>query len=142
MAPVRKFKPEFVEQAKKLAQLGHFDLEIASFFEVAVRTLHRWKMDHPEFEKALRVGKTVADARVERSLYEAAVGYAHEEDYIAVNQKTGVPVIVPTIKHYPPNAVAGMFWLKNRQPGKWRDKQEVEHKGGITVHFDADDAAL
>ena len=28
--------------------------------------------------------------------------------------------------HYPPDTVAMIFWLKNRRPDKWRDRQEIE----------------
>lgn len=31
------------------------------------------------------------------------------------------------IEHYPPDTTAAIFWLKNRQPAKWRDKKEVEN---------------
>lgn len=41
------------------------------------------------------------------------------------NQPEKTSTIVPTIKHYPPDTVAGIFWLKNRQPDKWREKQEI-----------------
>jgi hypothetical protein len=27
-----------------------------------------------------------------------------------------------------------IFWLKNRQPDKWREKQEVEHMGNIVIN--------
>ena len=30
------------------------------------------------------------------------------------------------IEHYPPDTTAAIFWLKNRQPEKWRDKKEVD----------------
>jgi hypothetical protein len=30
-------------------------------------------------------------------------------------------------KHYPPDTTAAIFWLKNRQPGKWRDKTIVDN---------------
>ena len=29
-------------------------------------------------------------------------------------------------KQVPPNVTAQVFWLKNRQPAKWRDKQEIQ----------------
>ncbi|MDD5356326.1 MAG: hypothetical protein PHY56_07320, partial [Candidatus Omnitrophica bacterium] len=32
-----------------------------------------------------------------------------------------------TVKEVIPDVTAQIFWLKNRQPDKWRDKQEVEH---------------
>ncbi|GAB7207355.1 hypothetical protein OS21_38510 [Dickeya oryzae] len=53
------------------------------------------------------------------------MGYEHEEDDIkAVN---GEIVITPTIKRYPPDTTAAIFWLKNRQPKIWRDKQDINH---------------
>ena len=36
-------------------------------------------------------------------------------------------------KYYPPDTTAGIFWLKNRKPAEWRDKQEVEHSGNVTI---------
>ena len=41
------FKPEYVEQAEKLAVLGATDEEIGDFFGVSARTIYRWKLDHP-----------------------------------------------------------------------------------------------
>ena len=41
---------------------------------------------------------------------------------------------VQTIKHYPPSETAMIFWLKNRDPENWRDRQEVEHSGGIRTY--------
>lgn len=31
-----------------------------------------------------------------------------------------------------PDTTAQIFWLKNRRPDKWRDKQDIEHSGGVT----------
>ena len=31
------------------------------------------------------------------------------------------------VKHYPPDTAALIFWLKNRQPGRWRYKAEIDH---------------
>ena len=47
-----KFKPEYIEQARKLALLGTTDREVAEFFEVDERTVYRWQHDHPEFCQA------------------------------------------------------------------------------------------
>ena len=44
-----KYKEEYNEQAYKLCLLGHTDAEMAEFFEVDVSTIHRWKIDYPEF---------------------------------------------------------------------------------------------
>lgn len=126
-----KYKPEFVKQAAKLTGLGATDPELADFFEVSVSTLSQWKIVYPEFMEALKLGKETADQRVVNSLYHRAMGYSHPEDDIRV--VNGELVITPTIKHYPPDTTAAIFWLKNRDKANWRDKQEVEHSGGISV---------
>lgn len=122
-----KFKAEYIEQAKKLCQLGATDVEIADFFEIDVRTLYRWKGEHDKFCQALKVGKAVADERVERSLFARANGYEHDEvDVRVVGQEI---VQTPIRKFYPPDTTACIFWLKNRRPEDWRDKVQNELSG-------------
>lgn len=118
------YKTEYNEQARKLCLLGATDAELGDFFNVDERTINNWKVEFPEFFQSIKKGKEYADANVANKLYNRALGYEHEEDKIFNDQ--GVPLIVPTIKHYPPDTAAAIFWLKNRQPAKWREKQEVE----------------
>lgn len=126
-----KYKIEYNEQAYKLCLLGHTDEELADFFEVHVSTIHQWKLDYPEFSDSIKKGKEIADAEVSKSLYHRALGYSHPDvDIKAVN---GEIVETPVMKHYPPDATSAIFWLKNRQPKKWRDKQIMEHEGGLEI---------
>lgn len=130
MARPSKYKPEFAKQAKQLCKLGATDQELAEFFGVSQQTLNNWKVSQPGFLESLKGGKEVADERVTTALYHRAMGYSHPEDDIrAIN---GEIVITPTIKHYPPDTTAAIFWLKNRRPDEWRDKvqQEVTGKDG------------
>lgn len=122
------FKPEFVEQARKLAELGATDREAADFFDVAESTLYLWKHTHSEFSEALKVGKEAADARVEQSLYRRALGYTHDAVKIHVAGDGGITQ-VPFTEHYPPDTTAAIFWLKNRKREEWRDIKAVEHGG-------------
>lgn len=126
-----KYKEEYNDQAYKLCLLGHTDEELASFFEVHVSTINQWKIDYPEFYESIKKGKEVADGNVVASLYHRANGYSHPEVDIKVIE--GQIVQTNLIKHYPPDATSAIFWLKNRQPKKWRDKQVTEHEGGIVV---------
>lgn len=123
-----KFKPEFVEQARKLANLGATDREVADFFEIDERTLNRWKADNEEFCQSLKVGKALADDRVEQSLYRRAVGYEHDAIKIAVNAQ-GEITQVPFVERYPPDTTAAIFWLKNRRKDQWRDVSRQEQTG-------------
>lgn len=126
------YKPEFVEQARKLCELGATDAELGDFFKVTIRTVHRWKIDYPDFAEALKVGKDRADDLVEQSLYKRARGYSHPAQKIM--QNNGVPVVVDYTASYPPDTVAAIFWLKNRRKDEWRDKSEVSHDFGEEVN--------
>ncbi|WP_313319506.1 hypothetical protein [Stenotrophomonas sp.] len=117
-----KYKAEFAKQAKFLADKGCTDPEVAAFFEVALSTVSLWKLKHPEFSEALRLGKAEADGRVERALFERATGYSHADTH--VSSYLGEVTLTPVMKHYPPDSTAMIFWLKNRKPEHWRDKPE------------------
>lgn len=130
------YKEEYAEQAKKLCLLGHIDAELAEFFGVTEQTINNWKSSHPKFFESIKEGKDMADANVAERLYQRAIGYSHPEDKIFNNN--GKKMVVPTVKHYPPDTGAAFIWLKNRRSGllskggfKWKDKQEIEHSGKI-----------
>lgn len=133
MARPTKYKSEYAELAGKVSQLGATDIEIADIIGVDVRTLYRWKASNDEFCQALKKGKEAADDRVERSLYHKAVGYTFEA--VKIFQHQGKTINAPYREHVPPDTTAAIFWLKNRKPGEWRDKQDVEHSGDLNVSF-------
>lgn len=118
MARPSKFKPEFINQAAVACKLGATDQDLAELFSVSRSTINLWKIEQPKFSDALKDAKEVADARVERALYQRALGYSHDEDDIRVVE--GNIVVTPTIKHYPPDTTACIFWLKNRMPEQYR----------------------
>ena len=132
------YKPEYNELVYKLCLLGATDKEIANILHVNELTINRWKKSEPEFCKSLKSGKEIADTNVAESLYNRALGYSHPEDKIFNNN--GEALIVKTIKHYPPDTTAAIFWLKNRQPDKWRDRKEFTGKGGEPIEHKVDHA--
>lgn len=119
-----KYKDIDLEKVKKLAFKGWTDIEMCEFFGVGETTWYRWKGEHDEFRESLKNWKEESDSRVERSLYERALGYTCKEDKIFNNN--GEALVVPTVKHYPPDPTSAIFWLKNRQPDNWRDKKEQD----------------
>lgn len=125
---------KYPEMAKQHCLLGAIDTELADLFGVSVATINTWKVKYPKFLESIKEGKASADARVANSLYHRALGYSHPEDKVFC-QNSEVTV-VPTTKHYPPDATSAIFWLKNRQRDKWRDKHEIEHGGGIKTGMD------
>ena len=125
------YKSEYAEQARQLCLLGATNPELAAFFKVATSTIDNWIAKKPEFLGALKEGRETADARVGERLYQRAMGYSHAEDKIFNNN--GKALVVPTIKHYPPDTTACIFWLKNRQRDKWRDRLDHEHSGEVKI---------
>jgi DNA-binding XRE family transcriptional regulator len=127
-----KYKEEYATQAYKLCLLGSTDAELADFFEVSEQTINSWKQEFPEFLESIKKGKEVADATVAEKLYHRATGYEHPE-VITASFQGQITDRVTVTKHYAPDPTAAIFWLKNRQPKKWRDKQELEHSGELKM---------
>lgn len=78
----------------------------------------------------LKKGKEVIDRQVENALLKRALGYEYKE----IKEKEEAGVITErttTIKQVIPDTTAQIFWLKNRKPDKWRDKQEYEDHTAI-----------
>ena len=120
-----KYKPEFSVQAEKLCKLGATDADLADFFDVAVRTIERWKTEHEDFCRALKDAKEVADQRVERSLYQRAVGYQADAVKIFMPANADEPVYAEYRENVQPDVTAAIFWLKNRKPDAWKDRKDV-----------------
>lgn len=110
------------------ARRGLTDKEIAHNVGVSERQFTRWKKEHPSILSALKKGKEITDLIVEGALYKRACGYEYEEKMTEViEQPDGSQrkYIKKTLKTVPPDVTAQIFWLKNRRPDLWRDKQEV-----------------
>lgn len=131
------YREEYNEQAYRLCLLGHTDSELATFFDVDEGTINNWKHAHPEFFKSIKKGKDIADGHVSESLYKSALGYEHPD--VDIKMYEGEIIETPITKYYPPNATSAIFWLKNRQSKKWRDKQEIEHGGAMSVNVTKDE---
>lgn len=129
----KKFRDEFIGQVEKLCSIfGADDKKLAEYFKVAESTLNKWKIDYPEFSESLKRGKDTYDTEnVEKSLRERAVGYEHEDEKIFCHE--GKIIRCKTIKRYPPDTTACIFWLKNRDQDRWRDIKSLEHSGGIGI---------
>jgi hypothetical protein len=104
-----KYLSEYDIQVQKLCRLGATDKEIADFFDVAESTIYLWKLKEPSFSEALKKGKIESDMNVANSLYNRAKGYDVDG------------------KHIPADTTAIIYWLKNRRPNEWRDRQDVNH---------------
>lgn len=109
------------------ARDGLSDEQIAHNIGITATTLYEWKKKYPEFSETIKKGKEVVDRHVENALLKRALGYTYEE----VTKENGIEV-KRVVKEVAPDTTAQIFWLKNRKPTEWRDKQQVEHSGETT----------
>lgn len=117
--------------AKYMARCGLTDEEMAKELGVGIRTFYRWKKTYPEFCQALKENKGFVDALVEDSLLKKAIGYEIEEVEVTAS-KDGKNSRIKKTKKWIHDTTAAIFWLKNRQPDRWRDTQNISHEGEIT----------
>lgn len=118
------------------ARDGLIDQQIAHNMGIAYSTFRDWVDKFPALSASLKKGKAPVDLEVENALLNSAKGYT---------TKVKKPIKVKTKKqlagkgtieeehiefvdeevYIPPNTAAQIFWLKNRRPDKWREKQDV-----------------
>lgn len=127
------------------ARDGLTDEQIAHNLGISTAVYYDYKNKYPEFSEALKNGKDDIDVIVENALLKRAVGYEYEEvtqeplydnEGLPILNADGTPKIAVTKivrKQVSPDTTAQIFWLKNRRPGAWRDKHDVEHSGTISV---------
>ena len=109
-----------------MARDGLTQQQIANNLGISIDTLIENKKKYPEFNNALKKGKEIVDFEVENALLKRALGYEYEEE----TYENGI-LTKKVKKHVPPDTTAQIFWLKNRQVKKWRDKVEIADNDAI-----------
>ena len=108
------------------ARGGLTDEQIAKNIGINRTTLYDWKKKEANIADALKKGKEVIDFEVENALLKRALGYEYEEE----TYENGI-LTKKVKKQVPPDTTAQIFWLKNRQVKKWRDKVEIADNDAI-----------
>lgn len=99
-----KYEPRFVEELIAFMGEGYSLTAFAGSIGVARSTINVWMAEHPEFSEATKIGQAARTLSLEKGLLTTDIG---------------------------PRITARVFALKNADPEGWRDKQEVEHSGGM-----------
>ena len=120
------------------ARDGLIDKQIAHNMGVSYTSLRDWKNQFPEIAEALRKGKEVVDREVENALFKSAIGYTQtirkpvKVKVVDYDPETGRKIretetwkAVEDEIHVPPQVAAQIFWLKNRKPDQWREKNDL-----------------
>lgn len=128
-----KFSERLALRILDLARQGKTEEQIADLVGISRGTLQNWKGAHPDFLIALKASRRVADELVEAALFERACGYRHPAVKFFYDSESGAIVSQEYTEHYPPDTTACIFWLKNRNRKRWRDRQEKEHSGKVSL---------
>lgn len=127
--PSRFVSTYHVPWAKSLARRGLTVEEIAKEIGVAKSTFCKWVSENQELSDALNEGRSIADSKVEDSLYRRAIGFKITERKTIVSaEKDGSqkPARIEVLERdVPPDTTACIYWLKNRRPVEWRDQSNI-----------------
>ena len=129
----------YLSEIKAWAEAGASLGEIATKLQISLASLKRYQTQFPELTEALEAGFGVADAQVEAALFKRALGFEYEqlevvkEELAHQGKKTGEVKQKEVRKQVRVLGDIGAqtFWLKNRRPELWREKQEVKHQGEV-----------
>lgn len=139
-------EPDNLIRLEGWARNGLTDEQIAHNIGITTTTLYEWKKKYPQFAEAVKRGKEVVDIMVENALLKSALGYSYDEvvkerifDYETETSK--VVEVKRTTKEVAPNPTSLIFWLKNRQPEKWRDKKNIDAAVEVKNPFEGIDTA-
>ena len=115
------------------------DEQICEKLGIKKSAFYKYKNDHEEFKELFRFDRELTDAEVENQALDNAKGYFYEEEQVVMetetyyDEETGKkireitkPKIVKVKKRRLSDQHATQWWLKNRLPGKWKDKQEID----------------
>lgn len=101
-----KYEPRFADELIEFMGKGYSLTAFAGSICVARSTINVWMAENPEFSEAAKIGQARRTMSLEQGMLETDIG---------------------------PRITARVFALKNADPEGWRDKQEVEHSGGVKV---------
>lgn len=134
MGRPNKYDDNFPLLAQDYARQGMIDKEIATKLGISERSYYEYQKQYPQFMQAIKRGKAPVDVEVENALLKRAQGYEYEETHVEYKPgKDKKAKLIPTAirkikKQVVPDVTAQIFWLKNRRPDKWRDKQEIDFR--------------
>lgn len=137
LRPEEWLEPEKLTLLTAWARDGLLDSQIAKNMGVSEGTLYNYKKKYPAIKEAFRKGKEVVDIEVENALFKKALGYTvtvqkafklkdviYGENGKKISEKERIEYAEEKM-HIPADTTAQIFWLKNRKPKEWREKQEV-----------------
>ena len=135
-----KYGKEIVDRICKHLKGGATVQSTCAIVGISKETFYQWKKTKPDYSDVIKKAMAVPDRKVEDALRKSAImGHSFEEiEYkaVAVGDKVKLIPIKKITKVVPPNVTAQIFWLKNRCPDEFKDRQETELSGEVKVKIE------
>ncbi len=142
------YTPQNIDIIQAKCRLGWSNEDLAAYIGISTSTLYEWQKKHSEFSEALKEGKDYCVAQVEGALFEKSKGI--NKTFMETNTETFevydpdgklIGKKIRTINrekviYVPPDTKAAMFYLTNIAPDDWKQKQQTELSGSISVDAD------
>ncbi len=140
-----------LEQVKEWKLNGATNKQIAKNLGISVSSFCEYLNKYPEFRQAIEKGKEVMADEIENALFKSAVGYnyikkipfkakkiIYDPETNKKISETEEIIYGETEEHVPPQAIPGIFMIKNLMPDKYKDK--IEHEQNININVNKLDA--
>jgi len=127
---------------KKIAELygsGMSYTAIAKKIGCDRKTLNRWLNNTtacPTMRQQMQEAAIDACKPLEDAAWKAAQGYIYTEKTYMYDKEGGRHLIKEVEKEAPPQPSMLQFLLKNKKPNEYKDKQEIQTDGTVTIRFD------
>lgn len=124
------------------ARDGLTNEQIAKNMGISRKTLQEWCNKYGDIRNTLKKEKEIVDVEVENALLQKALGITKTvkkpikvkeviyKDGKRLKETERVEYADEEI-YIPPDTTAQIFWLKNRMPDKWREKQHLDVNGSL-----------
>lgn len=137
--------PKLLKKVERLAAQGLTIVQIAHCIGWSEETIHAKKKKHSEFSESIGRGQSKGIQIVTNSLIKKAKGFNYKE----IHEEARLDTDGKVTKHkkvikkkVPPDTNAQIFYLKNRDPQNWRDRQDHNISGDVVIKIDSDDAEI
>lgn len=132
-----RIEPYLNDVVRWLAQ-GETQYNVANKLGVDNGSFSELKSRHSALDQAVEMGLAILQSKLEKSLYKKAMGYDTEEVTLTENLDAGGNPYgrkkrETKTKHHEPDTNALQFALKNLDPDKWKDKQELSMRGDLDI---------
>lgn len=115
------------------AKNGYTEEDIAKELGISYSGFRNYKKQHMELMGVLTENKKIADNAVRAALFKRATGYSYTKEKKERSEAGKFVVTEKEIVEVAPDVSAAKFWLINRDPENWKDRQTKD----VNAHVDA-----